>query len=78
MADAILDRLTATSIFDLRGVVAVVTGGGTVRSPAYPRFPSLPSVLLSTLYVHIGYRTDDQHDAHGERRESVYHWAEAG
>lgn len=43
MADAILDRLTATNIFDLRGVVAVVTGGGTVRSAASPR----PSFLLS-------------------------------
>ncbi|TFY70947.1 hypothetical protein EVG20_g2058 [Dentipellis fragilis] len=29
MADAILDRLTANNIFDLHGVVAVVTGGGT-------------------------------------------------
>ncbi|KAI5122443.1 hypothetical protein M0805_008755 [Coniferiporia weirii] len=28
-ADAVLDRLTAGNIFDLRGVVAVVTGGGT-------------------------------------------------
>lgn len=30
MAEAILDHLTAINIFDLRGVVAVVTGGGTV------------------------------------------------
>ncbi|KAJ7138139.1 NAD(P)-binding protein [Mycena epipterygia] len=29
MADAILESLAASSIFDLRGVVAVVTGGGT-------------------------------------------------
>ncbi|OBZ74873.1 Tropinone reductase 1 [Grifola frondosa] len=29
MADAVLDRLTASNMFDLRGVVAVVTGGGT-------------------------------------------------
>ncbi|OBZ74838.1 Dehydrogenase/reductase SDR family member 4 [Grifola frondosa] len=29
MADAVLDRLTAGNMFDLRGVVAVVTGGGT-------------------------------------------------
>ncbi|KAI5122445.1 hypothetical protein M0805_008757 [Coniferiporia weirii] len=28
-ADAVLSRLTASNIFDLRGVVAVVTGGGT-------------------------------------------------
>lgn len=38
MADAVLDRLSARNIFDLGGVVAVVTGGGTVRSfiTAYP------------------------------------------
>ncbi|KAJ7480685.1 hypothetical protein FB451DRAFT_1238209 [Mycena latifolia] len=29
MADTILDSLTASTLFDLRGVVAVVTGGGT-------------------------------------------------
>lgn len=29
MADAIFTKLTASNIFDLRGVVAVVTGGGT-------------------------------------------------
>ena len=29
-ASAILNTLTASNIFDLRGVVAVVTGGGTV------------------------------------------------
>lgn len=28
-ARAILDKLNAANIFDLRGVVAVVTGGGT-------------------------------------------------
>lgn len=32
MADAVLDRLSARNIFDLSGVVAVVTGGGTVGS----------------------------------------------
>ncbi|CCM04769.1 uncharacterized protein FIBRA_06960 [Fibroporia radiculosa] len=29
MADAIFERVTASNMFDLRGVVAVVTGGGT-------------------------------------------------
>ncbi|KAI9062135.1 NAD-P-binding protein [Trametes sanguinea] len=29
MADAVLDSLTASNLFDLTGVVAVVTGGGT-------------------------------------------------
>lgn len=31
MADAVLIHLTANNVFDLHGVVAVVTGGGTVR-----------------------------------------------
>lgn len=31
-ASAVLDKPTASNIFDLRGVVAVVTGGGTVSS----------------------------------------------
>ena len=31
MADSVLQSLSASSLFDLRGVVAVVTGGGTVR-----------------------------------------------
>ena len=30
MADTVLTELSATSLFDLSGVVAVVTGGGTV------------------------------------------------
>lgn len=32
MADNILHELNARNLFDLRGVVAVVTGGGTVGS----------------------------------------------
>ena len=31
MAEAILRQLSATNIFDLREVIAVVTGGGSVR-----------------------------------------------
>ena len=31
MADEVLTGLTASNLFDLKGVVAVVTGGGTVR-----------------------------------------------
>ncbi|KAJ6539899.1 hypothetical protein DFH09DRAFT_1090208 [Mycena vulgaris] len=37
MADTILESLTASTLFDLRGVVAVVTGGGrriSTKSPA--------------------------------------------
>lgn len=32
MADTILNELNASKLFDLQGVVAVVTGGGTVSS----------------------------------------------
>ena len=32
MADAVLNHLSAINIFDLSGVVAVVTGGGTASS----------------------------------------------
>ena len=31
MAETVLRQLSAANIFDLRGVIAVVTGGGTVR-----------------------------------------------
>lgn len=34
-ANAVLNTLTASNIFDLRGVVAVVTGGGTVSARLY-------------------------------------------
>ena len=36
MADAVLHDLTSTNLFDLSGVVAVVTGGGTVSSRQPP------------------------------------------
>lgn len=32
MAETILNQLSAANVFDLCGVIAVVTGGGTVRS----------------------------------------------
>lgn len=32
MADTVLAELSATSLFDLTGVVAVVTGGGSVST----------------------------------------------
>ncbi len=31
MADSVLKDLTSSSLFNLTGIVAVVTGGGTVR-----------------------------------------------
>lgn len=35
MADSILERLNAKNVFDLRGVVAVVTGGSSVSGSRY-------------------------------------------
>lgn len=49
MADTILDRLAASNIFDLRGVVAVVTGGGTARS-AYSASSSIVFTQCSVSY----------------------------
>ena len=48
--EAILDRLTASNIFDLRGVVAVVTGGGTVRSEFFIFKATITIETNSTLY----------------------------
>ena len=41
MAEAILEQVHATSMFDLRGVVAVVTGGGTVSTIHHAEVSSL-------------------------------------
>ena len=38
MADQVLRSLNAVNIFDLSGVVAVVTGGGTVRAVLWDWF----------------------------------------
>lgn len=35
MAEEVLDHLKAQSMFDLKGVVAVVTGGGTVSASTF-------------------------------------------
>ncbi len=44
-AEAVLDKLTASNIFDLRGVIAVVTGGGTVSN----------SILLVSFDIRLKY-----------------------
>lgn len=66
MADAILDQVNVTNLFDLTGVVAVVTGGGSVRSD--------PSYLNVILNFGAGDRAHDQLDAHVQRRDCVHHW----
>lgn len=58
MADAVLGRLSACNIFDLSGVVAVVTGGGTV----WFFIPSYSSGSLADGILRIGHWTDDNHD----------------
>lgn len=55
-ADAILERLTASNIFDLRGVVAVVTGGGTVSVSCYSSHQSSDRIAWP---IRVGHRTDD-------------------
>jgi hypothetical protein len=39
MADAILNHLSATNIFDLKGVIAVITGGGTASAACFGHAP---------------------------------------
>ena len=56
----ILDSLAASSIFDLRGVVAVVTGGGSVSLG----LTIVVFVWLKILFC-VGHRSHDKHDAHG-------------
>lgn len=72
-AESILDRLTASNIFNLRGVVAVVTGGGTVSAGG--QSTSLGSVLN---VVAAGHRLDDQYDPRGKWRYCIHSRTRAG
>ena len=49
MADSVLKELSSSSLFDLTGVVAVVTGGGTVGV-----FGRLPNSVIGE--IHASYR----------------------
>lgn len=52
MADAVLNHLSASNIFDLSGVIAVVTGGGTVSISLHqPRCDSLTSTIFSLRHI---------------------------
>ena len=54
MADAILDEVNVGSMFDLRGVVAVVTGGGTVCQTNTRPTSAHPKSKHLLLYQGIG------------------------
>ena len=70
-ADSVLEKLTASNIFDLRGVVAVVTGGGTVSEV----LSSLThGARLTGIFV-IGNRVDDKHNADGKWCNCVHRWS---
>ena len=71
MADGVLNELTSSNLFDLTGVVAVVTGGGTVSH-------SDRSSLCSLVHTTIGDRLDDHNHAHRQWRYRVYHRSKTG
>ena len=68
-ASAVLDKLSAGNIFDLRGVVAVVTGGGTVGGFLI----NICAVLMMMAFA--GYRIDDKHDAYSQWRDCLHRWS---
>ena len=65
MAEAILNQVDVKNMFDLRGVVAVVTGGGTVSA-------FIDDGIIFTDQLREGYRLDDEHDSRLEWRGGVY------
>ena len=69
MADAVLQDLHASGLFDLTGVVAVVTGGGTVSAMTMQVYLR----TITHLWTAAGYRVNDHYHAARERRIGVYH-----
>lgn len=65
MAEAILNQVDVKNMFDLRGVVAVVTGGGTVSV-------FVDDGVIFINQVREGHRPDDEHDSRLEWRDGVY------
>lgn len=72
MADSILSELNAANLFDLRGVVAVVTGGGTVRAISVS-----VSMIEMWLTLWKGHWDDDQFYPRCEWRDCLYHWTKS-
>ena len=64
MASRVLGDLTASSLFDLTGVVAVVTGGGTVRFLLLTVFRIGELLFRLLMYIFSGYRVDDGDDVY--------------
>lgn len=65
MAEAILNQVDVKNMFDLRGVVAVVTGGGTVSV-------FIDDGIVFTDPLREGYRPDDEYNSRFEWRDGVY------
>lgn len=57
MAEAVLNQVNVVNMFDLRGVVAVVTGGGSVSLEL-----SLLFALIAEPNTYVGHRVNDEHD----------------
>ena len=70
MADAILDQVHVSNMFNMEGVVAVVTGGGSVSSPSWS--------FVHALILLLGDRIDDDLYAHLKWRDGVHHRSWSG
>ena len=71
MADEILSEVHVSNLFDLRGVVAVVTGGGSVRPLAFY------SVAVPDP-IRVGNWAHDQLNPHLERCHRLHHRSRPG
>lgn len=76
MADAILNHLSATNLFDLEGVIIVITGGGTaslISAFLKISFCSAMADLMS-----IGNWFNDCHNFSRQWSDSIHYWPQAG
>lgn len=76
MSSLSLNELSASNIFDLRGVVAVVTGGGTVSTRESRKCEIIE--LIDLFWVDIGNRANDQFYSGHQRRHRLHRWAQTG
>ena len=72
--DVNLQEQHASNLFDLRGVVAVVTGGGSVSLS----FTFHINFRLTVgIMIMAGYRANDRLNLVNQRRNSLHHWTGA-
>ena len=73
MAEQILDQLNSSSLFDLSGLVAVITGGGTVSDFHFLSNGNVPTGSAA------GHWVDDSHNSDFERGGfGLLDWPQAG